>query len=112
MFLSTSSQTVCKTKLLFGRGNVWRIAELEVIGKIKFGEWIDFGHEDTIYQLKFGRLKFGESRITSQIHQTFPLYGITRNKTNTRNTYIFARSKLMKGYFKVNNALTFVLWHF
>ena len=38
---------------MFGWVNVWRIAELKVIGEIKFGEWIDFGHKDTIYQLKF-----------------------------------------------------------
>ena len=55
--------------------NVWRIAKLKVIGEIKFGEWIDFGHKDTIYQLK---LKFGESRMIRpklSRHQTFPLYG-------------------------------------
>ena len=57
---------------MFGGVNVWRIAELKVIGEIKFGEWIDFGHKDTIYQLKFGWLKFGESRTTRQIRQTFP----------------------------------------
>ena len=34
---------------------------IKVIGKIKFGEWIDFGHKDTIYKLKFG---FDESRKT------------------------------------------------
>ena len=39
---------------MFGGVNVWRIAELKVIGEIKFGEWIDFGHKDTIYLLKFG----------------------------------------------------------
>ena len=26
----------------FGRVNVWRIAELKVVDKKKFGEWIDF----------------------------------------------------------------------
>jgi len=30
---------------MFGGVNVWRIAELKVIGEIKFGEWIDFGHK-------------------------------------------------------------------
>ena len=30
---------------MFGGVNVWRIAELKAIGKIKFGEWIDFGHK-------------------------------------------------------------------
>ena len=30
---------------MFGEVNVWRIAELKVIGEIKFGEWIDFGHK-------------------------------------------------------------------
>ena len=34
---------------LFGGVNAWRIAELKVIGEIKFGKWIDFGHKDTIY---------------------------------------------------------------
>ena len=29
---------------MFGGVNVWQIAELNVIGEIKFGEWIDFGH--------------------------------------------------------------------
>ena len=58
--------------------SVWRIVEL----KIKFGEWIDFGHKNTIYQLKFGWLKFGESQTTRQIRQTFPLYcdGIARKR--------------------------------
>ena len=54
---------------MFGGNNVWRIVESKVIGEIKFGEWIDFGHKDTIYQLKFGWLKFGESWKT---RQTFP----------------------------------------
>ena len=58
---------------MFGGVNVWRIAELKVIGKIKFGEWIDFGHKDTIYKLKFGWLKFGKPQTTRQICQTFPL---------------------------------------
>jgi len=48
-------------------------AELKVIGKIKFGKWIDFGHKD---QLKFGLLKFGKSRMTCQIRQIFPLLSI------------------------------------
>ena len=62
---------------MFGGINVWQIAELKVIGEIKSGEWIDFGHKDTIYQLKFGWLKFGKSRKTHQIHhQTFPLPNI------------------------------------
>ena len=30
---------------MFGGVNVWRIAELKVIGEIKFGEWMDFGHK-------------------------------------------------------------------
>ena len=33
---------------IFGGVNVWRIAEFKVIDEIKFGEWIDFGHKDTI----------------------------------------------------------------
>ena len=68
---------------MFSRVNIWQIAELKVIGKIKFGEWIDFGHKDTIYQLKFGLLKFGESRTTCQLsyRQTFLLYGDKKIKT-------------------------------
>ena len=50
---------------MFGGVNVWRIAELKEIGKIKFGELIEFSHKDAIYKLNFGWLKFGESRITS-----------------------------------------------
>ena len=67
---------------MVGRVNVWPIAKLKVIGKIKFGEWIYFGHKDTIHKLKFGSLKFGESRKTRQIFaklsrcQISPLYGI------------------------------------
>ena len=52
---------------MFGRVNVWRIAELKEIGKIKFGELIYFSHANVIYKLNFGRLKFGELRITDQI---------------------------------------------
>ena len=56
---------------MFGGVNVRQIAELKVIGEIKYGEWIDFGHKDTIYQLKFGWYKFGKSRTARQIRQTF-----------------------------------------
>ena len=62
---------------IFGGVNVWRIAKLKVIG-----EWIDFGYQDTIYQLKFGWLKFGESRTTCQIHQTFLPYSNFRKPIN------------------------------
>jgi len=44
MFLS-NVYFVYRIAGMFGRVNVWRIAELKVIGKIKFGEWIDFGHK-------------------------------------------------------------------
>ena len=54
---------------MFGRINVWQIAELKEIGEIKFGELIDFSHRKTIYKLNFGWLKFGESQTT---HQTLP----------------------------------------
>ena len=57
---------------MFGEVYVWQIAKLKVTGEIKFGEWIDFGHKDTIDKLKFGCLKFGKSLAT---RQTFPLYG-------------------------------------
>ena len=57
---------------MFGRVNVWRIAEAKEIGEIKFGELIDFIHRDAIYMLNFGWLKFGEPRTARQIRQTFP----------------------------------------
>ena len=60
---------------MFGRVNAWQIAELKVVGKKKFSEWMDFGHKDIIYKLKFGWLKFGEARMILQIRQTFLLYG-------------------------------------
>ena len=61
---------------MFGRVNFWRIAELKLIGEIMFSKWIDFGHKDTIYKLKFGWLKFGESWVTPQFCQTFLLPNI------------------------------------
>ena len=61
---------------MFGGVNVWQIAELKVIGEIMFSEWIDFGHKDTTYKLKFGWLKFDKSRATHQFCQTFPLPNI------------------------------------
>ena len=45
---------------MFGGVNVWRIAKVKDIGKIKFGELIDFIHKDAIYMLNFGWLKFGK----------------------------------------------------
>jgi len=54
---------------MFCRVNAWQIAKLKVIGEIRFGEWIDFAHKDTIYKLKFGFLKIRMTR------QTFPLHG-------------------------------------
>ena len=44
----TTRLTVYRIAGMFGGVNVWRIAEFKVIGEIKFGEWIDFGHKDTI----------------------------------------------------------------
>ena len=61
---------------MFGGVNVWRIAGLKVIGEIKFGEWIDFGHKDTIYQLKFESLANHGRLAKLSRRQTFPLYGI------------------------------------
>ena len=55
---------------MFDGVNVWRIAKLKEIGKIKFGELIDFGYK----MPNFDWLKFGESRTTCQICQP-PLYG-------------------------------------
>ena len=73
----------------FGRVNVWRIAELKVIGEIKFGKWIDFVHEVTIYQLEFGWLKFGKSWMTRQNGQTF----LPLNIPAIRYTYIIGISR-------------------
>ena len=69
---------------MFGGVNVWQIAELKEIGKIKFGELIDFSHKDAIYKLNFGWLKFGKSRTTRQIRQTFLLYNV---RTIINNKY-------------------------
>ena len=38
-------QRIYRIAGMFGGVNVWRIAELKVIGEVKFGEWIDFGHK-------------------------------------------------------------------
>ena len=72
---------------MFGRVNVWGIAEL-IVDQIKFGEWINFGHKDTIYKLKF---EVGEAWT---IHQTFPLpnipairYCISSNKSLSPNKH-------------------------
>ena len=52
---------------LFGRIKIWRTAELKVVSKKKFGEWIDFSQLEAI---KFGWFEFDESRT---ICQTFLL---------------------------------------
>ena len=57
---------------MFGGVNVWRIVKLKVIGKIKFGEWIDFGYKDTIYELKFGWLKVWRIMDDSPNSANFP----------------------------------------
>ena len=54
---------------MFGGVNVWRITELKVIGEIKFGEWIDFGHK-VLLLAKIWLVKSWTTR------QTFPLYGM------------------------------------
>ena len=53
-----------------GRVMVWQIAELKVVGEKKFVEWIDFGHTDAIYKLKFGWLKFGKAQTIRQNFST------------------------------------------
>ena len=45
---------------VFGGINVWRVAKLKVVGKLKSGKWIDFVHKDTNYKLKF---EFVESQM-------------------------------------------------
>ena len=53
---------------MFGGFNVWQITELKLIGEIKFGEWIDFGHK----VLLPAKIWLSESRMTRQIRLTFP----------------------------------------
>ena len=38
---------------MFGRVDVWQIAEVKEIGEIKFGELIDSIHKDAIYMLNW-----------------------------------------------------------
>ena len=89
---------------MFGGVNVWRIAELKVIGKIMFSKWIDFGHIDTIYKLKFGWLKFGKLRAICQFCQTFLLSNIptiqyiVQKKQNDRVRLIISLWKIQLGF--------------
>ena len=55
---------------MFGGVNVWRIAELKVIGEIKFGEWIDFGHKVLLLPAKIWLVK---------------VWGITHDSPNSPN---------------------------
>ena len=57
---------------MFGGVNNCRIGQIKSIWQKKFGKLIGFSHKDTIYKQKFGWLKFGETRATRQIRQTFP----------------------------------------
>ena len=43
------------------------VGQIKEIGKMKFGELIDFSHKDAIYKLNFGWFKFSESQTTCQI---------------------------------------------
>ena len=54
---------------MFGMVNGWLITELKEIGKMKFGELIDFIHKDAVYKLNFGWLKVWRPQT---IRQTFP----------------------------------------
>ena len=89
---------------MFGGVTVWQIAELKVIGKIMFSKWIDFGHKDTIYKLKFGWLKFSKSQATHQFCQTFPLSNIpaiqyiVQKKQNDRERLIISLWKIQLGF--------------
>ena len=56
----------CKVGM-FGEVNDWQITELQVVDENKLDEWIDFGHKETIYRLKFGKDKFSKSRIIHKI---------------------------------------------
>ena len=89
---------------MFGRVNVWRIAKLKVISEIMFSKWIDFGYKDTIYKLKFGWLKFGESQATRQFCQTFlqpnipATCYIVQRKQNDRVRLIISLWKIQLGF--------------
>ena len=78
---------------MFSGVNVWQIAELKVAGEKKFGEWINFGHMNIYhYKLKFGWLKFGETRTIRQLHQTFLLPNIPVT------WYITLQNSMMYGF--------------
>ena len=85
-------------------GNVWRIAKIKIIGEIMFSKWIDFGHKDTIYKLKFGWLKFGKSWLTRQFSQTFLLSNIpaiqyiVQKTQNDRVRLIISLWKIQLGF--------------
>ena len=70
--------------------NIWQITKLKEIGKIEFGELIDFIHKDAVYKLNFGWLKFGDQQLTKLSHrQTLPLYGMKFVKLNVNITHTF-----------------------
>ena len=87
---------------MFGMVNVWRITELNEIGKIKFGELIDFIHKDAIYKLNFSWLKFGNHGRFAKLscHQTFPLYGMKFVKLNVNITHTFKHYKRLRKPYK------------
>ena len=86
---------------MFGSINVWRIAKLS---EIMFSEWIDFGHKDNIYKLKFGWLKFEKSWLTRQFCQTFLLSNIpaiqyiVQKTQNDRVRLIISLWKIQLGF--------------
>ena len=58
---------------MLGGVNVWRIAEFKEIGKIKFGELIDFIHKDAIYVYgKFWLVKVWQTLDDSLNSLNFP----------------------------------------
>ena len=87
VLLADSENVSCyRIAEMFGGVYVWRINKIKVFGKKKFGEWINFGHKDTIYKLIFGWLKFGEVRQFKLFHhQAFFLYSIYIMQDRRRN---------------------------
>ena len=39
---------------MFGRVNFWQIAKSKLVGKKKFGEWMDLAIQVILLQVKFG----------------------------------------------------------
>ena len=65
---------------MFGGFNVWRIAELKIIGEIKFGEWIDFGHKvllpAKIWLVKVWQITHNSPNFPAAKHSRYTVFNI------------------------------------